>query len=379
MKLSILQENLKNGLDITSRIAGKSLTLPILNNVYLKVEKNFLQILTTDLEIGIRWWSLAKVEKEGEIVVPAQLLTNLISLLPNKIISLKVDNKILSVECDNHKMQIKGFDPQEFPIIPQVEEGEKISIDNNVFCQALSQVVDIAASNQSRPEISGIFFKLQKDCLKLVATDSFRLGEKTVPLKEGTENLSPKQEISLIFPQKTAREIINILKDKKGDTDIYFAPNHILFEAVMAETPHPQTQIVSKLIDGEYPAYQDIVPQKYETQIICQRNDLLNQIKTASLFSGKTNEIKITVNPKKNEIDFLSRDPDLGEYRASLTGKAKGENIEISFNYKFLIDGLLNIKSSEVFLELNGGEGPAVLRPVGDPNYIYLVMPIKAN
>jgi DNA polymerase-3 subunit beta len=265
MKFSILQENLKNGLNITSRIAGKLLTLPILNNVYLKAEKNFLQILATDLEVGIRWWSLAKVEKEGEAVIPSQLLASLVSLLPNKIINIRDDNKTLIVECENHKTQIKGFDSQDFPILPQVDGKGSLSVNNGIFCEALSQVVDIAAPSQTRAEISGVFLKLEKDILKLVATDSFRLGEKKVPLKGGLKSPSGNQEISLIFPQKTAREIVNILKDKKGDLNIYFAPNHILFEVLMEETSHPQVQIVSKLIEGEYPAYQEIIPQKHET------------------------------------------------------------------------------------------------------------------
>ena len=160
MKFSILQENLKNGLNITSRIAGKLLTLPILNNVYLKTEKNFLQILATDLEVGIRWWSLAKVEKEGEAVIPSQLLASLVSLLPNKIITLRAENKILMVECENHKTQIKGFDSQDFPILPQVDGRGSLSVNNGVFCEALSQVADIAAPSQTRAEISGIFLKL---------------------------------------------------------------------------------------------------------------------------------------------------------------------------------------------------------------------------
>lgn len=379
MKLSILQENLKNGLNLVSRMAGRSLTLPILNNLYLRAEKNFLQIVGTDLEIGIKWWSLAKVEKEGEIIVPSQVLTNLTAFLPNKIISLKVAGQNLLIECDSYKTQIKGLDPKEFPLIPQVKEGEELFIDNNVFCQALSQVSDIAIPNSIRPEISGIYFNLQREDLKLAATDSFRLGEKTILIKGGERSSSSNREISLIFPQKTARELINILKDREGKLKIYFAPNHIMFELLMSETQHPQIQLVSRLIDGEYPNYQDIIPKKSGTQVICSRNDFLAQIKSASLFGGKMNEIKLKVDPRKNEIGISSEDPDLGEYNSSLRGKIKGEITEISFNYRFLIDGLSNIKSSEVSLELNGGEGAGVLKPVGDQSYIYLVMPIKAN
>ena len=146
----------------------------------------------------------------------------------------------------------------------------------------------------------------------------------------------------------------------------------------MDDQKRPQIRFISRLIDGEYPAYQEIIPQKYETQIILPKEEFLNQIKVASLFSGKTNEVKIKADPKIGEIEIFSQNPDLGENKSSISGKIKGEKQEISFNYKFLMDGLINIKSSEVSLELNGGEA-SVLRPVGDNSYLYVLMPLKDN
>ena len=376
MKLTILQEKLKEGVGIVEKVSVKSLSLPILNNILLKGEKNFLNLITTDLEIGIKWWTLTKIEKEGAITVPARIFSNLINFLPNKQITLGIKDSTLSVECENYKTTLKGINPEDFPIIPQITEGESILVNNHLFCQSLNQVVDIAVSSTAKPEISGVYFVFQRDFIKMAATDSFRLGEKTFYLKPAS---ALTKEYALILPQKTAKEIISIFGEKEGDLRIYFSPNQILFEFPMAETSHPQVQLISRLIEGEYPDYQEIIPKKYETQIIFQRNEFLNQIKSASLFSGKINEVKLKVDPKKEKVEIFSQNPDLGEYHSYLTAKIKGKESEISFNHRFLADGLLNIKSSEAVFELTGPEGPGVLRPAGDPSYLYVVMPIKAS
>jgi len=379
MKVIILKENLNNGLNIVSRVAGKNLTLPILNNILLTTEGNFLNLSSTDLELGIKYWSLVKIEKEGSLTVPAKILSSFIGLLPEKKINLEVKNQILHIDCENNKTQIKGLSSQDYPIIPKIEDENYIELNILPFCEGISQVVEFAALNQVRPELSGIYLNFQKDRVQLTATDSFRLAEKTLHFGEKIN-----QEKSFILPQKTARELVNIFSEKKGKMKIYFSPNQILFECSMPETAHPQIQIISRLIEGDYPDYQGIIPKKHEVQVLLSKNEFLNQIKTASIFSGKGNEIKIKVNPKKEEVEILSQNPELGENRSILTGKisdssSKTKEIETIFNYRFLIDGLNNIKSSKVIFELNGEEGPAVLRPEGDINYLYVVMPIKTT
>ncbi|PIR72646.1 MAG: DNA polymerase III subunit beta [Candidatus Nealsonbacteria bacterium CG10_big_fil_rev_8_21_14_0_10_36_24] len=375
MKIQILQEKLKKGLNIIERISSKSLTLPILNNILISSEKNFLKLTATDLEIGINWWVLAKIEKEGKITIPSRLFSNFINLLPNKKINLEVQNNNLILTCENYKTQINGLPAEEFPLIPKITESENIYFEAPSFCRGLSQLVDIAVLSTARPEISGIYFLFQKDFITVAATDSFRLGETKIPFK----NSSLKKEYSLILPQKTIKEIINIFGEKTGEIKMFFSPNQVMFEYPMEETPHPQTQIISRLIEGEYPNYQEIIPKKFTTQLILNRTEFLNQVKTASLFSGKINEVKIKISPTEKKALIFSRSPDLGEYQSSIPGKIKGEPVEISFNHRFLLDGLSNIKSSEVILELNGDSGPGVVKPVGDDSYIYVVMPIKAS
>jgi len=373
MKLVILKDNLKIGLNAVEKTASRNLTLPILNNVLLSTKKNFLNLVTTDLEMAISWWSLSKTEQEGKTVIPARFFSNLISLFPKQSITLETKDSFFLLSCGDQKAQLKCFNPDDFPLLPQVKNGDFVQINNAPFLEGLAQVADITSLGSSRPEISGVFLVFKKDLITMVATDSFRLAEKKLFFEKEIE-----KEYSLIIPQKTVRELINILSEKRGKLTIYFSPNQIMFEFPMTEVSHPQVQIISRLIEGEYPNYQEIIPKKYETQIILPREDFLNQLKTAGLFCGKVNEVKFKIEPKKEGMEIFSQNPELGQSQSFISGKAKGERIEISFNWRFLAEGLAYIKSSEVIFELNGEEGPALLKPVADPNYLYVAMPIKS-
>jgi len=373
MKLVILKDNLKMGINAVERTAGHSLSLPILNNVLLSTEKNFLNLVTTNLEIAISWWSLSKTEREGKTVIPARFFSNLINLFPKQSITLETKGSFFLLSCENQEAQLKCFNPEDFPLLPQIKNGDFVQVNNAPFLEGLAQVADIASPSSSRPEISGVFLVFKKDLVTMVATDSFRLAEKKLFFEKEIE-----KEYSLIVPQKTVRELINILSEKKGKLSIYFSPNQIMFEFPMAEVSHPQVQIISRLIEGEYPDYQEIIPKKYETQITLSKEDFLNQLKAAGLFCGKVNEVKFKIEPKKEGMEIFSQNPELGQSQSFIPGKTKGERVEISFNWRFLAEGLASIKSSEVIFELNGEEGPALLKPAADLNYLYVAMPIKS-
>ena len=372
MKITILKEKLKEGINFVEKISQKTFTLPILQNTLFKTEKNFLKLSTTNLESGTTWWNLVKVEEEGQICIPTRFFSGFINSLPNKPINLEVKDLVLSLECENYKTKIKGFNPEEFPIIPSIKEGEVLSVDCFSFCQALNQVLDIPSSSLVRPEISGIFLSFQSDLVKIVATDSFRLAERKIFLKT---NLS--KEYSLILPQTACREIVSIFGDKEGELKIYFSPNQIWLEYMMVEISHPQLQFTSRLIEGEYPNYQEIIPKKFETHLILSKEEFLNQIKTASLFSGKISEVKLKIDPKKGVVEILSQSPDLGEYNSFLKGKIEGREVSISFNHRFLIDGISEIKTKELIFEITNEEGPSVLKPTDLEDYLYIIMPIK--
>jgi len=377
MKLIILKDVLKKGVATVEKISQKVLTLPILQNILFETEKNFLKLSTTNLESGIIWWGLSKTEKEGQICIPTKLFSNFLNFLPQKPIKIEteeMENQIMDLECENYKTKIKGFNVEDFPIIPQIKDGEFITIKTEQFCGALAKIINIPSPSMTRPEISGIFLQFQNDLIKLVATDSFRLAEEKIFTKNNI-----LKEYSLILPQTTAREIVSVFTEKKGDLKIYLSANQIFFEYMMEEVDHPQIQFTSRLVEGEYPNYQEIIPKKYGTRLILQKEEFLNQIKTASFFSGKINEIKMKVEPKNKKIEIFSQNPDLGEYRSELKGKVEGKELAISFNHRFLVDGINEIKTKELVLEFTGGEGAAALKPLDEEEYLYIIMPIKAS
>lgn len=366
MKIICLQENLKYSLNITQNIIGRNLTLPILNNILLTTDDGRLKISSTNLEIGINTWTSGKIEKKGAITCPAKVLANFINNLPNKKIELEVKNNNLTIKCDNYKAILNGLSADDFPIIPQIKEAPLVEMRNDVLRDALLRVVGSASISESRPEITGVLFKLEKKELKLAATDSFRLAEKVI-----FETNKDSDEIkSLIVPQKTVQEIIRILGEKEGSVKICLGSGQVLFDSGDA-------QVISRLIEGQYPDYQQIIPKVFSTQVIIDRVELLSVIRAASVFSSKTNNIKISLND--GGLEVLSQDPDLGENRSQIKTETKGKKVEISFNYRYLLDGLANIGTRQVFLGLNSDSSPAVFRPIGDESYIYLVMPIKAN
>ncbi len=371
MKISILQNKLKEGLNIIGRATSRSATLPILKNVLLRTEDNFLNLSATDLEIGIKWWTLVKVEKEGSTTVPYGSFSSFMNFLPDEQVDISVENNNLSLKCKDYRTQLNGMDPEEFPIIPEVEESNRITLSSDALCEGLMQIIDVPSLSKVKPEISGVLFLFKGKELKLVATDSYRLAEKKISFKE------KEDDFSFIIPQRTAREVINILKDTGKDVEIVFGENQVLFKVKMEEFDHSYIEITSKIIEGNYPDYESIIPAELKTQIVMNREEFLNKIKAASVFTSKVNEINLQFIPEEGEVVVKSSNTDLGNYEAKVKGRSEGEETAISFNYRFLVDGLSNIKSSEVIFEVNDENSPGILRPVGKDDFLYVVMPIK--
>jgi DNA polymerase-3 subunit beta len=202
------------------------------------------------------------------------------------------------------------------------------------------------------------------------------LGEKTIHLKSGFKNLFNK-DVSFILPQKTIRELINVLPDEEKIVRIYLSESQVLFETFLPSSDHPEINLISRQIDGEYPSYQEIIPKESKTKLTLNKEDFVKQIKTAGLFGGRTNEVVIKAEAGEKEIEIKSQDSEIGESELSLSSKTEGDSVKASFNWKFVLDGLSNMKSSEILFELQGGDGPAVIRPIGDASYLYVIMPIK--
>lgn len=376
MKLISLQENLKQGLFITSHIAGKNVNLPILSNVMIEVRDGNIKLIATNLEIGVIHNIRGKVEKEGSFTVDSKIISDYINLLPNqKAIIEQKDNNLL-INCENYKTKIKGQSSEDFPLIPQVEKKEFYSVNANEFKKALNNIIFAVSNNELRLELSGVLFNFTDNNLILVATDSYRLAEKKIKINANIK----KEERKIIIPAKTLQEMIRILsagsetEDIENNKDIkfYVSENQILFS-------YGSTELVSRLIEGQYPDYQQIIPNNIKTNITVNRAELVRAIKMASIFSkAGINDVNLDFPQGKNKIIITSASGQTGENTAEIDANINGNDNGIVVNYRYLLDGLNNIDGETVKIEVIDGNTPCILRPENNKEeYLYIIMPIK--
>lgn len=365
MRFSCLQENLSKGLNTINRIIPLRASLPILSNVLLKTEKGRLKLSGTNLEIGINYWLGAKIEKEGEITVPARTFSEYIGSLPEGKINLSTKDTQLLIKIENYEAKIFGTDTSEFPLIPEIKGKELISIEFKKLLEAIPQVIFAVAQDESRPILSGIYCNFREDQLTMVATDSYRLSEKIIKLPQKI-----KEEFSVIVPAKTINELAYILNEENESPEVAVAENQILFR-------FKNVELISKLIEGDFPNYKQIIPESYETRVIFNTEELIKVIRLANIFAREgTGSVKLQINPPDKVIVGTSI-ASLGDNTSIVKAKIEGASSEINFNNKYLLDVLTNLKSPEVSLELNGKLNPGVLRPLDGKDYLHIIMPLR--
>ena len=379
MKFICTQENLNKALSIVGKITNKNSTLPILNNILLKVEKGQLKLSSTNLEIGVNYWVGGKVEEEGEITVPTKLFANFISNLPNGNVEIKLREDVLNIKCNGYKTNIKGLDAKEYPLAPKLETTSIFKVKSADFKKALTQISPAISSSESRIEITGVFMnlsKINKNKVVLVATDSYRLAEKNIDLEKDNVNKEFKDILgnisSVIIPKDTVQELIRSLDENEEMLEITISENQILFSFGSAS-------IISRLIEGKYPDYKQIIPDKFESQITINKNEIVKGIRVASLFSNISNnsiEFKLLANSKNLEIS--SETSDLGNNSTKIPAENINKNLNILYNHKFLMDGFNSLEGDEVFLQFNNETLPTVLTSAVDKGFIYVIMPTRA-
>jgi DNA polymerase-3 subunit beta len=374
MKLTSLQENLKSGLTVVSHIAGKNVNLPILNNVMIEARDGNIKFITTDLEIGIVATVRGKVDEEGVFTVDAKVLSEYVSLLPNKKVEIKQKDLKMSVSSENYHTTIKGQGADDFPLIPKVDKESYYKVGVDEFKEALSSVVFAVSTAETRIELSGVYFDLSSDKLILVATDSYRLAERNI--KISTNGSAGKR---IIVPAKTIQELIRLLSamksesvsEDKQEVEIYVSENQILFVVGSVE-------LISRLIEGQYPDYQQIIPANSETKVLLNKAEMTRAVKASAIFS-KTgiNDINLDFPASKNKLTITSESSQVGENTAELEAKLSGKDNGIVVNYRYLLDGLNNIESENIKLEVIDSSTPCILKSDKDDGYLYIIMPIK--
>ncbi len=366
MKLKCLIHYLKEALTLTEKISGKNLTLPILNSVLISAKKGELKLLATNLEVGIEVKIPAKIEKEGENAIPAKLFYSFLSNLPsNENIQLESSQNNLILSTVNTSTTIKGYPVEDFPILPSIKEKEDFfSLPVEDFLLGLNSVYFSAAISEIKPELASIFITSQKNKhITFVATDSFRLAKKSLPY-------SFNDFIPLLIPYKNSLEILRVFEREEGDLKIIPNKNQLF---IFSE----KIKMVSRLTEGIFPDYEEIIPKNFLTDVSCDKTIFNNSLKTASVFSGKLNEVKVEIIPEKKILKLQTSHSDFGEHIATLPVDISGEKLKIAFNHRYLADGLRCITSDRILLRFNGENKPLFVTGDKDNSFYYLVMPMK--
>jgi DNA polymerase-3 subunit beta len=373
MKLSCLQENLNRGLSIVGRAVATKTTLPITNNVLLATDEGRLKLVATNLEMAISCWIGAKIEDEGAITVPARLLTEFVSSLPNDTIAVNLSpqTKTLGLKCARFEARISGIDAKEFPPIPSVDEGITTKVEVEALRQAINQVVFAAATEESRPVLTGVCAQFEGKTLTLAAADGFRLAVFKLPIAEAI-----KTKTEVIIPARTLSELNRLIGDQEEDVSITLNPNksQVLFRLKNME-------LVSQLVQGTFPNYAQLIPQSYNTRMIVSVADFLRATKTASIFARDGSGIvRLVITPgseaSPGKMAVSARSEEIGDDVGEIDATVEGADAKIAFNGKYLTDVLSVLRETQVALETTSPSSPGLIRPVGTDNYTHVVMPM---
>jgi len=384
MKLICTQENFKKAVQNTERVVSKQNTLPILNNILFKAEKSGLTLSATNLEIGVIVKLGAKIEKEGELTIPAKLIGNFINNLPSgDNVSLEVRDQSLNIKNSNMKALIKGLPADDFPLIPKKTSEFQIIIPGFKLKNIISKIISSVAFNESRQELTGVNLVLGEDEICFASTDSFRLSEEKIKIKEGIiipelyKDLIEKKN-NLIIPGPTLVELARIIgNDEDGDVKIAIEDGQIFFD-------YNGIILYSRLINGKYPDYQHIIPKDFKSRVVGEKNIIQGAVKMASVFSSiKTSEIVFKLSQEDKKVLIEAKSAEAGENSTELKLDSVGPSQEVVLNSKYFLDGLNAIETSNVAILVNSGSSPIALKEINEKTgevlegFTYIVMPIK--
>lgn len=365
MKFKIDLEKFVKILEKNEKIITKSITFPILSYVLIEATKKVLNIYSTDFEINFKTTTEDfELIKEGKVCVAGKELLSFIKGLDEKSITLEESDSNLLLKGKNFEIKLKTINSEDYPVFPKIESNRNIEINLRSFKKMLRETYQSATIIETRPEISGFLIKGEGQNLKMVATDSFRLAESSA-----LEVNSDKEEFESILSYKVGRQLYNLIEDGDGKMNIAIGSNQIEFKFSSAT-------LNSRLIEGKFPDYTKIIPKDFHTKVIINREEFLGSLKRVSIFSTKINDVKLKISPL-DTLTLISKNPDLGESFYKINGKLEGDALEISFNYKYLIEGINQIDSEKIVLNFVNKEKALLIQPLEDSSYLYLAMPIR--
>ncbi|MEX0682087.1 MAG: DNA polymerase III subunit beta [Dehalococcoidia bacterium] len=373
MKVSCLQDNLTKGLSIVGRAVPVRSTLPQASHILLATEEGRLKLVATDLTIAVTCWIGAQVEEEGSITVPARLVTDFVASLPNEKIDLSVPSRArqLHISCARNEATMAGMDSADFPPVPAVAEGLSITLDPRDLGKAIAQVQFAAASDDTRPVLTGIHTLAEDEVLTLAAADGFRLAVHKLALKQEIA-----EKVEVIIPARALREVERLLSDESDPVEmsINAARSQVLFRMKTVE-------IVATLIQGTFPNYGQLIPSSFNSKAEIEMKQFLQETRISAIFARDgAGIVRLQMDPsgdgQPGKLTISARAEEIGEHRGEMDVKMEGEASKIAFNSRYLQDVLQVLEAESVALETTSPSSPGVLRPIGDDTYVHVVMPM---
>ena len=363
MKLQVTQENLNRALGTVARVANSRNALPILANILVKTTNNRLSVSATNLDIAITHYIGAKVGDEGSVTVPARLMQDFVSSLPAGVIDLELEENKLHITTDQYKSVVNGIAADDFPVMPAIEGGTSWTIPGPILKRGLQQVAMAASSDESRPVLTGVLLQTVDGNLYMAATDSYRLAEK---------NLGPnKENVQLLVPASAMQDLLRIVSDFEDDVKVTHDDQQVLFQV-------GDVDLVARLIDGKYPDYRKLIPQKFAVEAKVKRGDLVNVTKVSSLFARESaGSVTIQVDEETKNLRIHSIASQLGENTATAEGTITGTG-SITLNSRYILDALHAFSGEDVNFSFNGKLEPSLLNDPASNDYVHIIMPLKS-
>lgn len=363
MKVIVTQENLSRALTAVSRVASSKTSLPILSNILLSTENNRLVVAATNLEIASVYHIGAKVEKEGTLTIPARLVSEFISNLPKDNIILKSEGSKLDISSGNYKSTINGVAADEFPTLPTIETTQSIKVSSEILKQAISQTVITASHDDTRPVLTGVLCHSFEGKLYFAATDGYRLSSR--------ELLSTTDTIKALIPASTLQEVARIIPDDVEEVELLFDEAQVKFHI-------GDVDVISRLIDGKFPDYQQLIPEKTDINVKLQTAELVRITKIASLFARESGgSVTLHTDMTKSVVSIHSIASQLGENTSEAEAEVDGEG-SVTLNSRYLLEALSCVDAPMITFGFSGKLAPCVIKPVGDATYQHIVMPLKS-
>ena len=363
MKLQVTQENLNQALNSVARVANSRNTLPILSNVLIKTSNNRLSLSATNLDIAIVHYIGAKISEEGAITVPARLMQDFVGNLPSGVIELELTNTKLKVTTDQYHSVVNGIVADDFPVMPLINEGKTWKINSTILKKGLQQTVFAASSDETRQVLTGVYMHTKNNKLFIAATDSYRLAEKEV-------GKNP-EEVSILVPSTAMTDLLRIMGDYNGEITVVHDGQQVLFRV-------GDVELTARLVEGNYPDYQKLIPQEFSSSIELKRADLINVTRVSSLFARESaGSVTIELEEKTGTLSIRSVASQLGENTATCEGKVSGSGT-ITLNSRYLLDGLQALTGEDTYFGFNGKLEPTILKDPKDASYKHIIMPLKS-